>query len=116
MQFELSPSSPLIIYALIYNSSASLSGHYTAAFKSTNGGVNWSQISSGILISGTYNGSVSDQGSYDLCLSVHPTNANIVCFGNVELSRTTNGSSISFVRNPSGIQGWHNGLGLLFSC
>ena len=66
-------------------------------------GVNWSQISSGVLISGTYNGStVSDQGSYDLCLSVHPTNPDIVCFGNVELSRTTNGSSISFVRNPGG--------------
>ncbi len=65
------------------------------------GGFNWGQISSGVLISGSYNGStVNDQGSYDLCLSVHPTNPNIVCFGNVELSRTTNGSTISFVRNP----------------
>ena len=102
MQFEISASSPLIIYALIYNSSASFSGRYTAAFKSTNGGVNWTQISTGTLISGSYSGSDNDQGSYDLCLSVHPTNADIVCFGNVELSRTTNGSSISFVRNPSG--------------
>ncbi len=104
MQFELSPSSPLIIYALIYSNVALPGGRATAAFRSTDGGVNWSQISSGVLISGTYDGgtTISDQGSYDLCLSVHPTNPDIVCFGNVELSRTTNGSSISFVRNPSG--------------
>lgn len=106
MQFELSASSPLIIYLLIYNDSALPGGRTTAAFKSTNGGVNWSQISSGVNISGSYDGSsVNDQGSYDLCLSVHPTNANVACFGNVELSRTTNGSNISFVRNPSGFQG-----------
>ena len=103
MQFELSASSPLIIYALIYNTAALPGGRTTAAFKSTNGGLNWTQISTGVLISGTYDGStVSDQGSYDLCLSVHPTDPNTVCFGNVELSRTTNGSTISFVRNPSG--------------
>ena len=104
MQFELSASSPQTIYALIYNDATSFSGRSTAAFKSTDGGGSWFQISSGVLISGTYDGgtTISDQGSYDLCLSVHPTNANIVCFGNVELSRTTNGSTILFVRNPSG--------------
>lgn len=103
MQFDLSTSSPLTIYSLIYNNSASFSGRNSAAYKSIDGGINWSQISSGVLLSGTYDGiSVSDQGSYDLCLSVHPTNPNIVCFGNVEVSRTTDGSIISFVRNPAG--------------
>ncbi len=106
MQFDLSTSSPLTIYSLIYNNSASFSGRNSAAFKSTDGGLNWAQISSGVLISGTYNGStVSDQGSYDLCLSVHPTNPDIVCFGNVEVSRTTNGSAISFVRKGVGSYG-----------
>ena len=103
MQFELSASSPLTIYSVIYNNSALPGGQTTAAFKSTNGGVNWAQISSGVLISGSYNGSAAnDQGSYDLCLSVHPSDPNIVCFGNVEVSRTTNGASIAFVRNPTG--------------
>lgn len=106
IQFSLSPSSPSIIYAIIYNTSALSGGYTTAAFKSTNGGVNWAQISSGVNIAGTYDGStVSDQGSYDLCVEVHPTNSNIVLFGNVELSRTTDGSTINFVRNPSGYFG-----------
>ena len=106
MQFDISTSSPSTIFALIYNNAALPGGQTTAAFKSVDGGVNWSQISSGVNIAGSYNGSaVNDQGSYDLCLSVHPTNSNLVFFGNVEVSRTTNGSTISFVRNPSGYNG-----------
>ena len=38
MQFELSPSSPLIIYALIYSDVALPGGRATAAFKSVDGG------------------------------------------------------------------------------
>jgi photosystem II stability/assembly factor-like uncharacterized protein len=106
MQFDLAPSSPSTIYSLIYNSTTFPSGHTTVAYKSTNSGASWSQISSGINIAGSYNGStVSDQGSYDLCLDVNPTNANHVFFGNVELSRTLNGSTINFVRNPAGLNG-----------
>lgn len=106
MQFDLSTSSPLIIFALIYNNSTSFSGRRTAAYKSTDGGFNWAQVSSGVNIAGSYNGSsVSDQGSYDLCLSVHPTDPNTVVFGNVEVSRTTDGSSISFVRKGTGSYG-----------
>ena len=103
MQFDISKSSPSTIYGIVYTYTTLVSGYSTSAFKSTDGGVNWFQISAGVLISGTYDGSsANDQGSYDLCLSVHPTNPNIACFGNVELSRTTNGSTISFVRNPTG--------------
>ncbi len=103
MQFELSASSPLTIYAIIYNNAALPGGQTTVAYKSVDGGLNWSQISSGVLISGSYDGTnPNDQGSYDLCLSVHPTNPSIVCFGNVEVSRTTDGASIAFVRNPGG--------------
>ena len=43
-----------------------------------------------------------------MCLDVSPTNANQVFFGNVEMSRTTNGSTINFVRNPSGYGGGTN--------
>ncbi len=103
MQFDISISNPDILYAIIYSNTADFSGHQTAAYKSTNGGVNWSQISSGVNIAGSYNGSsVNDQGSYDLCVAVHPTDPDIALFGNVEVSRTTNGSTVAFVRNPSG--------------
>ncbi len=99
MQFSVSPSSPSIIFSLIYNSAALAGGYKTAAFKSLNGGANWSQISSGVHISGTYDGvTISDQGWYDLCLDVSPTNSDNVFFGNVEISKTTNGSAISYVR------------------
>ncbi len=102
IQFDISASSPNTIYTLVYSSNT-INGFRTAAYKSTDGGVNWSAISSGVNISGSYNGTaVNDQGSYDLCLSVHPTNPNIVSFGNVETSRTTDGSTISFVRKPDG--------------
>jgi photosystem II stability/assembly factor-like uncharacterized protein len=106
MQIALSVSNPVIIYAYIYNNSAFPSGHTTVAYKSTNSGANWSQISAGVNIAGSYNGvSVNDQGSYDLCLAVSPTNSNVVYFGNVELSATLNGSNISFVRNAAGPYG-----------
>ena len=102
MQFSIAPSAPGTIYSIIYNSDVFASGHTTVAFKSTNFGASWSQISSGVNIAGAYddNGTnVNDQGSYDLCLDVSPTDADDVYFGNVELSKTTNGSAISFVRN-----------------
>jgi|SRR5665647_48882 len=103
MQFSVAPSSPNIIYSLVYNSSVISGGQNTVAYKSTNGGLSWSQISSGVNIAGSYDGSViNDQGWYDLCVDVNPTDANKVFFGNCELSKTTNGAAISFVRNPSG--------------
>jgi len=109
MQFELSLSTPATIYSVIYNNSALPGGQTTAAFKSTNGGTNWSQISSGVLMSGAYDGvNANDQGWYDLCISVNPTDANNVMFGNTEVSKTTDGSNISFLRNPAG---YHGGVG-----
>ncbi len=102
IQFDIAPSSPGTIYALIYNNVLFPSGHTTVAYKSTNFGASWTQVSSGINIAGAYddNGSnVNDQGSYDLCLDVSPTDANKVFFGNVELSSTSNGLDITFVRN-----------------
>lgn len=101
IHFSIAPSNTSTIYALIYNSIAFASGHTTVAFKSTDGGANWSQISSGTNIAGAYddNGiNVNDQGSYDLCLDVSPADANVAFFGNVELSSTSDGSTISFVR------------------
>jgi photosystem II stability/assembly factor-like uncharacterized protein len=106
IQFELAPSNPSIIYSYIYSNSLLSGGRNSVVYKSTNGGANWAQISSGVNIAGTYNGTtVSDQGSYDLTLAVSPTNPDIVFFGNVEMSKTTNGTDISFVRNSSGYTG-----------
>jgi photosystem II stability/assembly factor-like uncharacterized protein len=109
IQFDISRSNPSVIYCIINNSGVISGNKNTCAYKSTNGGASWGQISTGVNISGTFDGTADvDQGNYDLCISVNPVDPNIVFFGNVEISKTTNGSNISFVRNPSGFT---NGIG-----
>ncbi len=112
LQFDIAPSNPSTIYTVVHNYDVPISGNMrTCAYKSTNGGANWAQISFGINIAGTYDGStVADQGSYDLCIAVNPTNPDNVFLGNVELSKTNDGSKFSFIRNPagynSGVSAW----------
>ncbi|RJP57420.1 MAG: T9SS C-terminal target domain-containing protein [Ignavibacteriales bacterium] len=103
-QFVQSPSKSNIFYMLIYDSHGQFPGSQsTAAFKSSDGGATWSQISSGSNIAGSYTGaSIDDQGSYDLCIAVNPTDEDIVYIGNVEISMTSDGSSFSFVRDATG--------------
>jgi photosystem II stability/assembly factor-like uncharacterized protein len=97
IQITLCRNSPAIMYAVIYGSST------TRAYKSTNGGASWGQISSGVQLGGTYNGTTwADQGWYDLTIAVHPINPDIVYIGNVELHRTTNGQDFLPVRSPTG--------------
>lgn len=109
IHFDISKNNPLFIYSIIYNSTAISGGMMTCAYKSSDGGHNWSQISSGVNISGSYNGTdPDDQGGYDLCVAVHPVNPQIAFFGNVELSKTSDGSAINFLRNPNGYYGGVN--------
>ncbi len=98
IQIAIAPSAPDIMYAYsFYN------GSQTRAYKSTNGGSNWFQISPGVQLGGTYDGSSwVDQGWYDACIAVNPTNPDHVFLGNCELHQTTNGQDFAPVRNPSG--------------
>lgn len=108
-QFDISKNNPSIIYGIIFSAYADTSGMKTGAFKSTNAGASWVQISGGENIAGSYNGTtVDDQGGYDLCIAAHPINPQIAFFGNVELSKTSDGSAISFIRNPGGTYGGVN--------
>ncbi len=109
MQFDISKSNPLVMYCLVYNNTANISGMQTGAFKTTDGGASWTQISAGENIAGTYDAtSISDQGGYDLCVAASPEDPQTAFFGNVEISKTVNGSDISFVRNPNGHYGGAN--------
>ncbi len=104
IQFDISASNPSVIYSVIYNDYPGPDNLKTKAFKSTDGGHSWQQISKGVNISGSYDGVTSyDQGNYDLCIAVNPVNQNNVYYGNVEMSRTLNGSNITFVRDPNGL-------------
>jgi photosystem II stability/assembly factor-like uncharacterized protein len=101
IQITLANSAPATIYALIYNSS-----NTTVAYKTTNGGTTWSQISAGTPLGGNYGSGWIDQGWYDLCISADPTNANFVLAGNVELHQTTNGSNFLVNRVAPGLNAW----------
>ena len=107
MQIDISQSNPNVIYSVTYQTGSGYLNGTTRAYKSTNGGINWSQISAGVNLGGRYpNGSWVDQGFYDLCIAVNPVNPDNVFIGNVELHETTNGAD--FV--PRRIQGGVNVL------
>jgi len=102
MQISLANSSPTTIYALIYDGSGN-----PKAYKTTNGGSSWSQISAGVQLGGTYDGiNWSDQGWYDLCIAVNPSNANSVFIGNIELHQSMDGSTFSPKRISGGSGAW----------
>ena len=71
---DISVSDPAILYCVIYEMTDSVpSSGPTRAYKSVNGGQNWTQISEGIHVSGYYPGwGWYDQGWYDLCIAVDP--------------------------------------------
>jgi len=100
IQIAIANSLPSTLYTYIYTGEATLT---SKAFKSTNNGAVWTQISNTKNLGGTYDGSTwNDQGWYDLTMAVKPTDPNFVFFGNVELHKTTDGSTINVVRNYSG--------------
>ncbi len=106
LQFDISQSNPSILYLLVHDIPPVSGGMSTCVYKSINGGSSWFQISSGVNIAGTYDGTTAfDQGDYDLCISVNPANPDKVFTGNVEMCRTINGSDFSFVRKPDGPSG-----------
>lgn len=89
--FDLSYSSPNIMYAAVYASSS------VSAYKSTNNGANWFQL----VPSQDFLGS---QAWYDLYCKVHPRNPDWVYIGTIDIFRSTNGGS-SFSNITFGYQG-----------
>ncbi|MBL7996740.1 T9SS type A sorting domain-containing protein [bacterium] len=84
---------PNFMYAIFSNSingDDELTGSDSGLFKSTNGGLTWTnanlpdQSSGGLSF---FNG----QGMYDIYVAVHPSNPNIVYAGGIDMYRTTNG-------------------------
>ncbi len=105
IHISLAKNTPATIYAVIYTSSGSLPAG-TTAWKSTDGGANWSQISAGTPLGGNYGSGWNDQGSYDLCIAASPADANRVLLGNVEMHLTTNGSSFAVQRVAPASNAW----------
>jgi len=106
MQIDIAKSSPNILYAIIYDGM----NNTPKAYKTTNSGQNWSQISQGVMLSGYWAAGNEwyDQGDYDLCIAVNPSDPNHVLVGNVELHETKNGSDFSVKRLPGGNDIWES--------
>lgn len=107
MQIDISQSNPNIIYAVTYQTGSAVFNGTTRAFKSTDGGMNWDQISAGVNLGGYGNGWY-DQGFYDLCIAVNPLDSNNVFIGNIELHETTNGADFVPRRIPGGTNANHS--------
>ena len=105
MQFDISKSDANIIYAVIYDINFNPEEGITRAYKSINGGSSWAPISPGTNLGGYHSNTWYDQGWYDLCIAVDPTDPNHVLIGNVELHRCVNGSDFEPVR-PFGNNIW----------
>ncbi len=90
----VSANEPNWIYMIATKSSA-LFGFY----KSINSGASWTEVNDSegaqypnILSGQTYDGTGSGgQGSYDLCISVHPNNADSITVGGVNLYNSSDG-------------------------
>jgi photosystem II stability/assembly factor-like uncharacterized protein len=105
MQIDIAKTSPNILYAIIYDGM----NNTPKAYKTFNGGNSWFQISQGVMLSGYHSGSGwYDQGEYDLCIAVNPSDPNHVLIGNVELHETTNGSDFSIRRIQGGNDIWES--------
>jgi len=104
MQIDIAKSSPNILYSIIYDGM----DNTPKAYKTTNSGENWAQISGGVMLSGYGGGEWYDQGQYDLCIAVNPSDPNHVLIGNVELHETKNGIDFSVRRIPGGNDIWES--------
>ena len=93
MQLDISLSNPDIIYAVIYEMGSGILDGTTKAYKSFDGGLNWTQISVGTPLGGNYGDGWVDQGFYDLTIAVNPMDPNHVLIGNIELHETTDGQT-----------------------
>ena len=88
IELATAPADADIIYAAIEDDVDSLLG----VFKTTDKGLNWSQVATPMRPNGTeiYTG---HQAWYDLIIAVHPTNSNYVYTGGKTLARSFSGGS-----------------------
>jgi photosystem II stability/assembly factor-like uncharacterized protein len=114
MQIDIAKSSPNILYAVIYDGM----NNTPKAYKTTDSGVNWNQISAGVKLSGYWQAGNEwyDQGYYDLCIAVDPTDPNHVLVGNVEIHETTNGEDFTVKRIPGGNDIWESVVHVDYHC
>lgn len=104
IELACAPSDANTIYAVARNTAGS-DQDVLWVKKSTNAGTTWSSLTIPVMVDGTGDHFTRGQSWYDLILKVHPTNANVVLAGGIDLHRTTDGGT-----NWSGISHWYGGF------
>ncbi|MEO0471875.1 MAG: T9SS type A sorting domain-containing protein [Bacteroidota bacterium] len=89
VELSVSPSNPQVIYAVTCNINRGL----YAVYRSINGGQTWTQQANSPNILNWWLQPSNDrgQGTYDLAVTVHPTNPDIVYVGGINLWASTDG-------------------------
>jgi len=90
------------IYAIVSNTSGGLKGIY----KSTNGGVSFTEMVNGDNTNKSYlyyysdgSGSNTGQGGYDLCIAASPLDKNLVLIGGINTWKSTDGGTTWTISN-----------------
>lgn len=96
-ELAVSPDDPLVVYALVANTSNGLKGIY----KSIDGGSSFSNVFNSYNLMG-WDCSGNDSGGqawYDLCIAVDPNNADIVFVGGVNTWKSIDGGTTWDINN-----------------
>lgn len=103
IELACAPSDANVVYAVCSGGSGDNDIEWFK--KSTDGGSTWTNLTIPLMVDGTGDHFTRSQAWYNLILAVHPTNANLVIVGGVDLHRTLDGGS-----TWSGISHWYGGF------
>ncbi len=101
-----SESNPNLVYFLSASAPNELWQYNYLSGNGSGGGGRWTDLTNNIPMLGGSVGDFDSQGSYNMMITVHPTNENIVFLGGTNLYRSTDGFSTT--SNTTWIGGYNN--------
>jgi PKD repeat protein len=104
VELACAPSDASTIYA-VASKTSSTDDDVAWVKKTTNAGLTWTSLAIPRLVNDGSTHFTRSQAWYDLILQVHPTNANIVIAGGIDLHRSIDGGT-----NWTGISHWYGGF------
>jgi len=103
IELACAPSDAATVYA-VASTTTGTNNDVAWVKKTTNSGLTWTSLSIPKLVSDGITHFTRSQAWYDLILQVHPTNANMVIAGGIDLHRTSDGGT-----TWTGISHWYGG-------
>jgi len=107
IELACAPSNPNVIYAVAQGGTGDKDIEWFK--KSMDAGVTWVNITIPLMVDASMDHFTRSQAWYDLILTIHPTNPNLIIAGGVDLHRSLDGGS-----TWTGISHWYGGFGKPF--